>query len=91
MVVGTYVPSILKQHLSSCSLDGPSEGSWKDGLVCLGDKFENYHFSLWRAKLEVTQDCPLKVPSSLVTVKTDYPALWLWVDPSPLQTPISHM
>lgn len=69
-VVGeTCVPSILKQHPSFSSLDVPSEGSWKDGLVCPGDKFENLHFSLWRAKLEVTQDCPLKVPASLVTLR----------------------
>lgn len=91
VVDGACVPSILKQHPSSSSLDGPSEGSWKDGLVCLGDKSENLPFSLWRGKLEETQDCPLKVPASLVTVKTDYPALWLWVDPSSLQNSISHM
>lgn len=69
MVGGTCVPSILKQHPSSFSLDAPSEGGWKDGLVYLGEKFENLHFSLWRAKLEVTQDCPLKVPASLVTLR----------------------
>lgn len=46
-----------KTCVPSSSLDGPSEGDWKNGLVCLGDRFENLHFSLWRAKLEVTQDC----------------------------------
>lgn len=46
MVGGACVPS--------SSLDGPSEGGWKDGLVSLRGRFENLHFSLWRAKLEVT-------------------------------------
>lgn len=64
---------------------------WKDGLVNLRDRFENLHVSLWRTKLEVTQDWPLKVPASLVTVKRDYPALWFWVDPSPLQTSTCEM
>lgn len=84
MVGGTRVPSILEQHPRSSSLDGLGEGGWKDEPVCLRDNFESLHFSLWKTKPAVTQDCPLQVPAPLVTMKRDYPASW--VDPSPLQT-----
>lgn len=71
---GTCVPSILAQQPSSSSLDGPSEGSWKDRLVCLEDKFENLHFSLWREKLEVTQDCPPESPCFTCNSKDRLPS-----------------